>query len=388
MVEYMTEVIEHQHIKKLVLRSCQAHPQNLQRLLSLGRHYDTCEDYSMQKERRAVDNQITHLEIYKTSTLDQEVMEIICRCFPHLECLTLNTNNQNLQYLFPLLSNVKSLQILNLNGCQMERNERMVHELAKYLGESSRHQSLRQVSLKCCQLSDQSMHKVVVAMRDLGHMEKLELVGNSCCHEGLNALGLLLESPCAQQLSILDVSYQLGDLRDLKFFSRALQTNGTLKVLRMAGNSMGNDNVQLIAKSLAKNVALHDLDLSANSVGDSGLQALIEAMEQNQVLKTLSLKYNVFADLSCVEYVLRQHNFSLQTLNHSCKPQSENLRRGENGTTISYYLRLNQGGRILLKKDDAPLGLWPIVLEKNFPTKNFDAIFFMLRHSSMLLSSA
>lgn len=384
MAERMVDVIKQQKIKKLVLRSCQAHPKVLQRLLSLDQ---ACKSDSDSGASSGGDNQITHLEIHKTSSLDQNCMETICRCFPNLKSLTLNTN-QSLEYIFPLLSQIKSLQILNLNGSQMERKERTVHELAKYLGDSIHRQSLKQFSLKCCQLSDDSVHKVVLAMRNLEHLERLDLVGNRCCNQGLNALGILLESPWAKKLSVLDASYQLGEFEDVRIFSRGLQKNSSLKILRMAGNSLGNDNVRLIAQSLAKNTALHDLDLSANSVGDTGLKALIESMEQNQVLTTLSLKYNVFADLSCLESVLRVHNFSLQELSHSCKVRSEGLRRGENGPRISYYLRLNKGGRILLKKDETPPGLWPIVLERNFPSQNFDAIFFILRHSSMLLSAA
>jgi Ran GTPase-activating protein (RanGAP) involved in mRNA processing and transport len=226
-------------------------------------------------------------------------------------------------------------------------------------------------------------------MTKLASLERLDLVGNSCCNQGLRGLGCLLTSSYVKKLRVLDVSYQLGEFADISNFATALQANTSLRVLRMAGNSLGNDNVCLLAKSLAQNCALRDFDLSANSVGDLGLQALIEAMEQNQVLTTLSLKYNVFADLSCLESVLRVHNFSLQQLYHTCKFQyARNIPDGNKGERISYYLRLNQGGRILLKRDETPLGLWPIVLERSAPSDNFDAIFFILRNSPMLYHAA
>jgi hypothetical protein len=376
MADQIVKLVEHQthRMNKLVLRSCQSHPKVLEKLLSL----------STSSRKR-----IKHLEIHKTSTLNQNCMEAICR-LQNLESLTLNIN-QGLEYLFPFLIKLKSLKTLNLNGCQMERNGRMIDTFAEYLQRisTSKNCQLTDISLKCCRLSDQSIHKVVLSMIQLTSLEKLDIVGNSCCNQGLHGLGRLLSSSHLLKLRVLDVSYQLGDFSEITQFATALQSNTSLIVLRMAGNSLGNDNVCLLAKSLAINNTLENLDLSANSVGDIGLQALIQAMEQNQVLTTLSLKYNVFADLSCLESVLRLHNFSLQQLNHTCKQQhSRSVRDGNNGERISYYLRLNQGGRILLKRDETPLGLWPVVFERNTPSGNFDAIFFMLRNSPMLYRAA
>jgi hypothetical protein len=417
--DQMMALIEQKRIPKLVLRSCQVHPKVLERLLSMEMSTIVSSDGSYQNCNKSLYHSIdtrrsfiTHLEIHKSSKLDCKCMEAISR-LSNLESLTLNINPHHLESLFPHLSALESLQTLNLSGCLLERNKPCVVALAHYLSASSTshhscHEeaapsSLRQLSLKCCRLSDLSVERLVHSMmRRLPNLEKLDLVGNSSCHLGLDALGCLLSSPWITKLTILDVSYQNEDLGDVSKFANALQGNMTLKALRIAGNSLGNNNVKILANALAKNTSLNELDLSANCVGDKGLEALIQAMEQNQALTTLSLKYNVFADLSCLESVLRTHNYSLQQLNHSCQVRPTNIAGGElladstaataggGGERISYYLRLNQGGRILLKKNEnsTPLGLWPIVLERSFPSENFDAIFFILRHSSMLFAAA
>jgi hypothetical protein len=408
--DQMIALIQQQRIPKLVLRSCQAHPKVLERLLSMetetsttissdGSDQDQSNMHPRGDTRRSF---ITHLEIHKTSKLDSKCMEAISR-LSNLESLTFNVNPNHLESLFPHLSLLHSLHTLILNGCPLERNNTCVDALAHYLSTSSNrnrsgHQPscLRNLSFKSCQLSDLSVEKLVHSMRRLQNLEKLDLVGNSACHVGMDALGSLLSSPWITKLSILDVSYQNEEFGDVTMFSNALQENVTLKALRIAGNSLGNNNVRILANALTKNTSLKELDLSANCVGDRGLEALIQAMEQNQALTTLNLKYNVFADLSCLESVLRTHNYSLQRLNHSCKVRPTKIIEGlpaeciGGGERISYYLRLNQGGRILLKKNEnsTPLGLWPIVLERSFPSENFDAIFFILRHSSMLFAAA
>ncbi|KAG7362017.1 leucine rich repeat LRR-containing protein [Nitzschia inconspicua] len=424
--DQMVTLMEQQQIRKLVIRSCQAHPKVMEKLLLMEQTATTTtdDDYKSDREHQNPSppqrrNLVTHLEIHKTSKLDVNCMKAICR-LSNLQSLTLNVVPYHLESLFPLLSNLESLHTLSLCGCPLERNEQCVEACERYLSASNNncHQyeqrqqqqqnpptspRLRNLSFKCCRLSDGAAQRLVGAMRRMKYLEKLDLVGNGTGHLGLDALGRLLSSPWVEELVVLDVSYQTGDLGDVSTFANALQYNKTLKVLRLAGNSLGNANVQLLARALAKNTSLNDLDLSANSVGDRGLEALIQTMEQNQALTTLSLKYNAFADLSCLEAVLRSHNYSLQRLHHSCKVRSPSMTTTADGSRstatvmvsggerISYYLRLNQGGRILLKKDEncTPLGLWPMVLERNsnFPTGNFDAIFFLLRHSSILFAA-
>lgn len=392
MVEKLIALVERQSITKIVLRTCQF-PSSVLRALLQMHHFSLKCPSPVVHFTETINRQLRHLEIHKTSKLDRTCMEIICSTLMNLESLTFNIN-QGLEFLFPNLHMLTMLQVLNLNGCHLERNDAVVDCMARYFLAATSYKPrnrrclLKHVSLKCCRLTDESIYKIVIAMRQLSQLRRLDLVGNSCCSKGLEALGKLLQSPTMENLQILDLSYQLSsDFGDIGTFADSLCLNTTLTVLRLAGNNLGDANVCRLADSLARNSGLQDLDLSANSIGELGVQSLIRAMHQNQALTTLSLKYNSFADLSSWEAVLQAHNYSLQRLNHSCR-----IEQGTGNEIVSYYLRLNQGGRIILKREEekTPLGLWPLVLERSSSamSENTDAIFFILRNSAVLYRTA
>jgi Ran GTPase-activating protein (RanGAP) involved in mRNA processing and transport len=286
---------------------------------------------------------------------------------------TLTINGYDLEALFPTLHKLSSLQELLLNGSHL--GERAVETLANsFTGCPS--SSIQRVSLKCCQLSDQSIAKIVNVLHHLPKLECLDLVGNHCCQLGIQALAnLLLQSSATLQR--LDLSFQLGAMVIFPL-AHALADNTSLTVLRLPGNGLDDKAMSCLARvALAStNTSLQHLDLSANDIGNEGLEVLGKALCKNHCLQSLNLKYNPISNLSVAKQWLVQ-NDSLESLEHSCC-KTKQLQQW-----ISYLCRLNQGGRRLLRQNPPP-SVWPLVLERCASSDNADAIFYLLQCGPIL----
>lgn len=404
-------ILDRHPVSKLVIRSCQGPADVWRDLLS---HFQTR-------------NRLIDLEFHKTSRLSHPCIDAITD-LPQLETLTLNVveaETDLLRHLFARLGRLKRLRVLNLNGCRLDQSSEVgisdnlvvralatqFQSMAAQSTETGEPHRLEHVSLKCCRLSDQSIAQLVLAMKDLSNLKTLNLVGNRCGHQTLQVLGEILD-PCitsgttktctlAKSLNLLDLSHQDDSLVacDLGSFFTALESNDTLRTLRLAGNRLGDATVSLLAQSLQHNNALSLLDLLGNDLGDTGSRALMEALHQNRTLTSLNIKYNArITDLAPWVAVLRSDNFCLQRLEHTVRPLRGEylLGSGSAREILSYYLHLNRAGRSLLRRgggDDVVAGLWPTVLERSTVTESkhrchqeyrLEAVYYFLQNAPIL----
>ncbi len=126
----------------------------------------------------------------------------------------------------------------------------------------------------------------------------------------------LLKAVKANKATALGAKRFILQNDDIKILAKALENNTTLKVLKLASNTIKNAGVQHIANGLKSNTTLKALDLSYNIIGDAGVQHLAEALENNNSLQELNLSHNEFADAGARHLAeALKTNTSLRSLN-------------------------------------------------------------------------
>ena len=344
------------------------------------------------------------------------------------------SNRMILVHLFQRLHMLKNIKVLRLNGCKLDdshddddHHHRSVtsnvfsrHPLSPILALTNhfREQSssrdrckrscLRHLFLRCCQLTDQSVADLIMVMVDVPYLniETLDLVGNKCGQKVIDVLGQTLQddvdvdphssaSPVKstyrrprrkQSLTKLDLAHQMSDLSKLDFseMAKALRTNTTLRMLRLAGNRLNESTVSMLAKSLSHNTSIYDLDLAGVDLTNTSHRDLLHALRINQTIRYINIKYNPeIDDLSQWVTVLRSDNVGLQHLEHSIRsPISSRGREHliQQRNELSYLLHLNRCGRKMLRMNYGsdsdrviPLSLWPTILRRSM-TKDMAAI--------------
>ena len=127
--------------------------------------------------------------------------------------------------------------------------------------------------------ADEEGRVVAVNLRDCKHMKelpasvgrvkaltKLNLRGNTCRNEGIEAL------------------------------SEFLKTNKKITTLNLNENNLGTPGALKIADMLKVNSTLTEVDLSLNYIDDKGGKAISEALDANSTLKVLNMSGNEIED--------------------------------------------------------------------------------------------
>jgi len=148
---------------------------------------------------------------------------------------------------------------------------------------------------------------------------------------------------------------------DVSEIAIALTTNKQLTTLKLPRNELGDFDASLFAVALSENSTLETLDLRENDIRNNGVIALAEAATISKGPGQMHLRGNPFgrpASLALLEAVSK--NYHLRYLWDNGRDEDEAI-----NSQIRYQMALNLGGRkLLLEVDRHPLGLWPLVLEK------------------------
>jgi hypothetical protein len=116
--------------------------------------------------------------------------------------------------------------------------------------------------------------------------------------------------------------------RNVERLAMALRKNSTLKYLHIDENRISDDGICLFAAELRNMKVLDTIWLMENEFGDEGAERLLDA-----------LRVNVYLNHVGMDRHIRLYD------------------------DIQYWCSLNRGGRRLLSAN-APLALWPLVLER------------------------
>ena len=224
----------------------------------------------------------------------------------------------------------------------------------------------------------------------IGHQPKLfrlDLHGNKARPLASASLANLLRSSPTR--STLDVSFQTSDEPlEMEVIAASLSVNISLRIFSLSDCAISNEDAEALCRALCEtNTTLVELLLAHNTIDDEGITTLDNLLPQMGSLKRLSLWGNPFEhDGAKALAEGLAANFSLEEVdlfrNFPCSEQ------------ITYYTALNRGGRRLMNDNQAPVGLWPLVLERlgnlSLPngskTTSHDLMLYMVRGPALLHS--
>jgi hypothetical protein len=188
----------------------------------------------------------------------------------------------------------------------------------------------------------------------------------------------------------------------------------SLESLDLRGNHIGNCGALALVQALIGS-SLLSLNLGYNCIGNEGIEALAQVLEHPSTqLQGLNLSCNVFDEKGaiCLANVLAR-NHSLRELSLFCNQINptvcdallkslrtnytlKHIRLGATLTDtfspirmeIEHHLKLNRGGRAMLRKDNntLPHALWPYILSKQ--AAQVDVLFMFVSEKPELFCNA
>jgi Ran GTPase-activating protein (RanGAP) involved in mRNA processing and transport len=199
-------------------------------------------------------------------------------------------NDSGIALLVSLFHDTHNLHLKELDLSTMDIHESELDLLARTIGN---HNS----SLECLQLnynnirSEGCMH-ICRALETNSTLQVLWLVGNSIGVLGATSLGEVLyhKNTTLKELYLSSNSISNDGLKGL---SKGLGgVNPSLQVLTLDDNKFGDSGICALSKALSSNISLIELNMSSNTYNDLGQKALAEALQRNTSLQKLCLSYS------------------------------------------------------------------------------------------------
>jgi hypothetical protein len=244
-----------------------------------------------------------------------------------------------------------------------------------------------------CKLNgDDHADNFALLLESLIHHPTLQcfnVYGMTCRTRATSALANMLTSSSCQlwHLGLKNNLNTPEDKLDVTRLIQALRTNTTLTNLQLSGNNVHDDDMEPLADILTHhNSTLKGLGLTANNIGNAGLRSFATRLADMRGLRFLDVQRNQF-DAEAKEEIIAalENNFELERLDLD----------GTYHEQKSFYLGLNKGGRRLLLNSNAPLALWPLVLERaskltfgrNRPFAHLDVVYCLVRGPALFQPS-
>jgi Ran GTPase-activating protein (RanGAP) involved in mRNA processing and transport len=284
------------------------------------------------------------------------------------------------------LSHNKTLEHLHLQQSTFSNDA--VDAIA---GALQANRSLKIIELDDCNLAPEQIVKFVEALENHPKLDHLNLNLNATSSIAMYSIASLLSSG-SSTLSKLDLGrQQLGQNEkvDIKVLSNALKLNTSLIELNLSSNGLDDEDVALIADAIVENSTLQRLTLNNNKITDVGIQSLADRLPEMKGLKALWLLDNLFHPEGARALVdATSINFELEQIYIARSSNANGMMVYQK--QIAYNLCLNMGGRKLLKANNVPPSLWPLVLERavkmirwgtfvNGRAAQADVIFYLLQ---------
>lgn len=155
---------------------------------------------------------------------------------------------------------------------------------------------LPNVSLTGQGLGHDAAKEIARALGTNGSVRLLELDSNAIGDAGAAHLAQVLQKNMDLKLKMLDLtSNGIGD-KGANQLAEALEKNVTLEQLDLSSNRIKDSGVSRFATSLRSNRTLRSISLNSNKVGSKGCKQIAEALQVNRTLKILGLRDNAIGD--------------------------------------------------------------------------------------------
>jgi Ran GTPase-activating protein (RanGAP) involved in mRNA processing and transport len=283
----------------------------------------------------------------------------------------------SLQELQQGLQATRTLQELNLSYTTWS-DDTTVSLLASGLAQNTTLQSLK---LNRCRLTDAQVALLVESglVKEDSHLEELFLGGNALQQLAMTAVAhWLSNSSSSSSLITLGLSNPYGSsgqeqqeestqqqISYLPLLYPALSIHTSLRVLHLASNNIGDEDIDDLAQAIGQSVSILMLDLKSNVITDVGIQRLAANLPPQ--LEKLWLLGNAFSSPGATVLLeaLQHHHTNLADLRIptysklASVPALQAIQQ-----QIHYYEVLNRGGRRILTATAVPLGLWSLILAR------------------------
>ncbi len=189
--------------------------------------------------------------------------------------------------------------------------------------------TLTEVDLSSCGLRNEEeaernekIRQLAAALETNTTLKTLKLSYNNIGDVGARLLAdALLNNTALTNLNLFNNNIGPNGTKDI---AGALEKNTTLTNLNLSSNNIGVDGAKYLAGALLKNTVLEILDLGINNIRDNGAKALADALETNTVLTNLNLwDNNIGAEGAEHLIKLLERNPFLQQLNCRANSASE-----------------------------------------------------------------
>ncbi|CAJ1942750.1 unnamed protein product [Cylindrotheca closterium] len=196
--------------------------------------------------------------------------------------------------------------------------------------------SLRHLNLSSNKLGNKGIKTLAPALQNNSHLETLNVSNNNISSVGGNFLAKEIQAAKApgvsniiSNLRHLDISFNKIKDSGIQAFATLLRTENTfesfcaestslgpdgafhlapvlefnhgLRVLKLGGNQIGSEGVEVLMESLhnSQSSNLEELDLAYNAVGREGAESIAHELAENSNLKVLNLNGNTIGSAGC-----------------------------------------------------------------------------------------
>jgi len=239
----------------------------------------------------------------KPSGLIPLVDQLIANC-PVSQLHTLNLTrtmlgNQGAAAIASLLRFNTSLRHLNLASNKL--GNRGIKTLAPALQNNAHLETLILSDNNISSTGGNVLAREIQAARESGvsNLRHLDISANKIKDSGIQAFATLLtmattiEGFCAESTNLgPDGAFSLAPV---------LEFNHGLRVLRLGGNQIGSEGVEVLMESLhnSQSSALEELDLAYNAIGSEGAEFIAHQLTESSTLKRLNLDGNMIGSEGC-----------------------------------------------------------------------------------------
>lgn len=248
----------------------------------------------------------------------------------------------------------RTLEECNLGGFPLE-----IQSITAIARSLSLNKNFRVLRLDGCSLGDHHVVLLVSYLVNCNFLEELSLERNAFCSDGIHAIRTLLELNKVERLRLSYQRIPRGARVDLSHLAIALPRNTSLKILELRSNNINDYDLEILALALRKNSTLQCLNVSRNDITDLGVSNFAQYVHEMTGLRKLFLGGNPFGNfgaqqlLSAVKCNSELEDVRIPVNTHVMKQLQEH---------ICFYLRINMGGRRLLRATNVPLSVWPVML--------------------------
>ncbi|KAL3945125.1 MAG: hypothetical protein SGBAC_000793 [Bacillariaceae sp.] len=208
--------------------------------------------------------------------------------------------------------------------------------------------NLKQLNLSSNKLGNKGIKALAPALQNNAHLETLNLANNNMSSVGGNFLAREIQTAKAMgvsNLTHLDISFNKIKDSGIQAFATLLTTETTiegfcaestnlgpdgafslapvlefnyrLRVLKLGGNQIGSEGVEVLMESLhnSQSSSLEELDLAYNAVGKEGAESIAQELAENATIRVLNLNGNTIGSEGCALLAQAlQYSLSLRRL--------------------------------------------------------------------------